>query len=144
MAGVAGRGQETYNERWFNDLRDSAGCSEVIHTVMHKLFRWFFGPSVRPATPQDVLDAMRNLVARVEATDERVERMDGQLRRMRGYVYAKKGNLLDTFGDEAPQGRKAFLEAEARKRRLTKPELRELAGLAPLGSSRPVEGSNHE
>lgn len=105
---------------------------------MHKLFSWLFGEKVRPATPQDVLDAMRALVARLEATDERVERMDGQLRRMRGYVYAKKGQVLDTFADDgAPSNRRQWLESESRKRRLTKPELRELAGLAPLGSSVP-------
>lgn len=113
---------------------------------MRKLFSWLFGPAVRPATPQDVLDAMRHLVSRLEATDERVDRMDGQLRRMRGYVYAKKGAVLDTFGNEgAPTGRKQWLESESRKRRLTKPELRELAGLAPLGSSaRPAEEPPHE
>ena len=114
---------------------------------MHKVFSWLFGAKVRPATPQDVLDAVRGLVSRLEATDERVDRMDGQLRRMRGYVYAKKGSVLDTFSDEgAPAGRKQWLERESRKRRLTKPELRELAGLAPLGSSAPppAEDQQHE
>lgn len=113
---------------------------------MHKLFAWLFGAKVREATPQDVLDAMRNLVSRLEAADERLDRMEGQLRRMRGYVYAKKGAVLDTFGDEAgsPGNRRAYLESESRRRKLTKPELRELAGLAPLRHPSPAGETENE
>ena len=115
---------------------------------MHKLFSWLFRAGARPPTAQDVLDAMRTLTGRLEAMDERVDRMDGQLRRMRGYVYAKKGAVLDTFGSDGappPSDRKAWLNAQAKQRRLTKPELRELAGLAPLGSAPPpAEAEHHE
>lgn len=101
------------------------------------MFGWFsriFRAGVRPATTQDVVDAVKTLLRRLDATEERLDRMEGQFRRLRGYVYAKKGDVLDTAFDDvgSPNGRKAFLEREATKRRLTKQELRELAGLVPL------------
>jgi len=116
------------------------------------MFGWFrciFRSQAREA-PQEigagaVLDALKALLARIESVDERQDRMEGQFRRLRGYVYAKKGDMLDTVFDEAgsPNGRKAFLEREARKRRLSKSELRELAGLVPLQTHhRPEQPTN--
>jgi len=112
------------------------------------VFRWLFRRTkAREATPQDVVDALQGLSRRLQALEERQDFLEGAHRRMRGYVYAKKGAVLDTFSDAPqPRDRKAFLQSESKKRRLTKPELRELAGLAPLGSSPPpaAEGQHHE
>lgn len=111
---------------------------------------WPFGRAkVREATPQDVVESFVAMQSRVErrfeALEDRVEMLVGQHRRMRGYVYAKKGKVLDTAFDDAPANRRQWLESESRKRRLTRPELRELAGLAPPGSgSAPVEVNQSE
>ena len=102
---------------------------------------WLFRRSkVREATPQDVMDALAGIQKRFSVLEDKFEMLEGQYRRMRSYVYAKKGQLLDTALDDAPRNRKSFLESESRKRRLTRAELRELAGLTPPGSgSRPAE-----
>lgn len=109
------------------------------------MLAWLFRrQKVRETTSADVVEALTALQTRTERRfeelEDRVEMLVGQHRRMRGYVYAKKGNVLDTALDGAPASRKQWLESESRKRRLTRPELRELAGLAPPGSgSAPAE-----
>lgn len=99
------------------------------------VFDWFRRKArAREAVPQDVIDALASCVKRINAVDERLDVLEGSHRRMRGYVYARKGRIDDRALDDggAAMGRREWLDKQSQQRKLTREELRELAGLTPL------------
>jgi len=92
-------------------------------------------------TDSELTELLQKQTRRIAALEDSVDTLSGQFARLRGYVYARKGRLNDfaapgagTDGPPSSGDRRAWLEHESRKRKLSKTELRELAGLVPLGS----------